>query len=189
MSNMAVIRLKPNECVRGYLPLVCVRCGQLAEDSKAFRFTRLPTWMYLAFFAAGLPCVILAVRIHFVVLAAAMIWVLGVITLRKSATVDLPVCHKHRRRLGVNTAVLFILVPVIVVLIFAVVGVPYLLSSKGVIPDGVTFCALPIILFAFLGFAVMVSRGGIRPTAIADTGITIKGVHNHFADVVRELRD
>jgi hypothetical protein len=186
---MAQIRLKPQECVRGYLPLVCVRCGQLADDSKPYYFSRIPTWLYLAFFAAGVPCLIGAVRLHFTVLAAGLVWVLVVYLVRRSITVDLPVCPRHRRRLGVNTAALVLLVPLIVILIFAVVLLPLWLERQGVFVSGYALCMLPVLLFAMLGVAVALNRGGIRTSAITDAGITLKGVHPYFADVVRELRD
>jgi hypothetical protein len=186
---MAQIRLKPQECVRGYLPLVCVRCGRLAEDSKPYFFSRIPTWMYLAFFAGGIPCLIGAFRLHFTVLAVGLVWVAGVYLVRRTATVDLPVCPKHRRRLGVNTAALVLLVPLIVVMIFAVILLPIWLERRGVRIEGFAFCILPVMLFALLGMAMVLNRGGIRTSAITDAGVTLKGVHPHFADIVRELRD
>jgi hypothetical protein len=186
---MAQIRLKTNECARGYLPLVCVRCGQLADDSKPFKFSRIPIWMYVLFFLCGIPCVITAIAVHPAVLASSLLWLAGVILLRRAVTVDLPVCPRHRRGVGLRAFGLFILIPLIVVLIVAVVGVPIIMSRQRVALDGFGFCLLPVILVILIGLVALVNRGGIRVTSITDSGVTLKGVHSHFADVVRELRD
>jgi hypothetical protein len=186
---MAQVRLKTHECARGYLPLVCVRCGQLADGLRPFHFSRIPPWMYLVFVAGLFPCLLVAVRVHLAVLTSALLWVIGVFVLRRSANVDLPVCPKHRRRFGFNAVLLLALVPLVILLIIAVISVPLFLSQRGVVVGGYGFCILPVMLLVLLGIVVSVSRGGLRPAAISDTGVTIKGVHENFADIVRELRD
>jgi hypothetical protein len=153
------------------LPLVCVKCGQLADDTKPVTFSMHPGWM------------------HILVLACVVPWLVAAFLLRRTATVDLPICRKHRRNLGFKTAMLTVLVPAIVLLIFSVVGLPYLLNSRGIRVEGIAFCVLPMLLFVLLTIAAIVNRSGVRPTAITDRGITLKGVHPHFADIVRELRD
>lgn len=168
---MAQLRLKSHECVRGYLPLVCVRCGQPAEDSKTVTFSMHPGWMHLLILLCVIP------------------WLVAAFFLRRTATVDLPVCRRHRRRLGMKTFMLSLLIPVIVLLIFAVIGLPMLLSRRGIMVDGFAFCILPIALFVLLGVAAFVNRGSVRPTAIDDNGITLKGVHPLFVDIVWELRE
>ena len=77
---MASITLDRDECGEGFLPPVCVRCGEAAPQSQSQTFHWFPPAVYLALIpVCTLP-----------------IYIILVLVLRKQRTVLLPVCSRHR---------------------------------------------------------------------------------------------
>ena len=77
---MASITLDRDECGEGFLPPVCVRCGEAAPNSQKQTFHWFPPLIYLLLIpVCTLP-----------------LYIILVIILRKSRTVLLPVCNTHR---------------------------------------------------------------------------------------------
>jgi hypothetical protein len=168
---MAEIRLGRYEIESRALPHVCLKCGAPAAIHKKKKFHWHPAWVNLFVFFGLLPCAIL------------------MIVLRKSMTVPVPLCERHknhwlwRQVVGIGGVVL---------LLVGLFGGLALNSARGnEASDALagTFCfGIALYLFVWVVIWIVLSVIEIKPNEITDHTITLKGVHQHFIDAMHRLR-
>ena len=168
---MATITLDRDECGEGFLPPVCVRCGEAAPQSQSQTFHWFPSAVYLALIpVCTLP-----------------IYVILVIVLRKQRTVLLPVCSRHRslwlqRRVLTSLGVVLMVLGVWSGVAFSRALEQALDSNNPIIITSVAGLTAGLVL---IGIS---SIGTVRPTRITERLITLKGVSPVFAETVEQYR-
>src|SRR5438132_1122897 len=75
---MAIIRVLRGETDGESFPDMCVRCGEPTDERTRQTFAWMPGWVHVLLFLGLLP------------------WLLAALFTRKTMTVDVPVCHRHR---------------------------------------------------------------------------------------------
>jgi len=168
---MATITLDRDECGEGFLPPVCVRCGEAAPNSQSHTFQWFPPLVYLALIpVCTLP-----------------LYIILVLVLRKSRTVLLPVCSRHRglwlqRRLMTIAGALAMVLGVWIGGVFG-------RDLERALDLNNAFLAMSLAGFVIgLVFIGISGAGTVRPTRITERLITLKGVSPAFADTVEQYR-
>jgi hypothetical protein len=168
---MATITLDRDECGEGFLPPVCVRCGEAAPNSQSQTFHWFPPAVYLALIpVCTLP-----------------LYIILVLILRKTRTVRLPVCSLHRglwlqRRVLTILGVLAMILGVWIGAIFDSEIKRTLDINNPLIASSVTGLVIGLVLIGLSGI------GSVRPVRITDRLIKLKGVSPVFADTVEQYR-
>ena len=166
---MAKVILDRDECGEGFLPPVCIRCGEAATGVRQQYFQSTPPVLYLLVFI----CFPLFLVLFFV--------------LRKKMNVALPVCERHqgmwlRRQLISTLGIVSIVGGVIGGVTFGY-ELDNLLDTKGA---GVAVVVIGLLVAAIcFGIAGL---GMLRPTRITNDTITLSGVSPIFADTVEQYR-
>jgi hypothetical protein len=164
---MALVRLHRDDA-DGYLPDVCMCCGEPASALTTKRMAWCPPWVGVLILAGLLPYVIVSL----------------VMTLR--ATIQAPLCDQHqghwfnRLVLMWGSAALLGLVSVA-----GIVFVSVLPQEQDAIKGFVCFGCI-LLLLAWLIVAIVVQNTAIRPTEITTTHITLTGVSDRFVDAVED---
>lgn len=159
---MANVRLTPEQCQGDDLPPLCARCGRPAVDRVERAFAWHPPWLGVFILLGVLPGVVLMIY-H-----------------TRRRTVRLPMCDRHRRHWKNPALATLIGLPVCVALM------P--LGAVVFRTPGVTVAGVYLFLAGVVGIAVWNGRL-IRPDRIDADGIVLAGVHQEFADAVKESRD
>lgn len=155
----------------GYLPPVCMCCGEPASDTKQRTMTWCPPWVGILILAGLLPYVIIA----------------SVMT--KRTTVQVPLCDQHQGHWFNRTLLMwgsFFL--------FGIIGVAGLVlglnlqkgDQDAVMPFVCIGCA--VLLVAWIIIAVVCQNTAIRPREISTYEITLTGVCSEFIDAVEDAR-
>jgi hypothetical protein len=168
---MASITLDRDECGEGFLPPVCVRCGESAPNSQKQTFQWFPPLVYLLLIpVCTLP-----------------LYIILVLILRKSRTVLLPVCSRHRglwiqRRALTVLGILMMIFGVWIGGVFARELEQALDLNNAFIVFSVTGLVAGLVLIGISGI------GTVRPSRITERLITLNGVSPVFADTVEQYR-
>ena len=157
---MAKIRVYRDERDGEQFPDICMRCGAEVDQLLSVRFAWMPGWAHLFIFAGALP------------------WLLACLILRKSMTVEVPVCRDHanawrNRRLFLYLGLLF----------WVVVGIA-LAAGWDELPEGARMPAGAFALFGSLIWlltAAIYLSSGIKPSRITDRFIELVGTNKEFA--------
>jgi hypothetical protein len=167
---MAQVTLELGEA-DGYLPPVCMCCGEPASATKVRTMAWTPPWVGVLIFAGLLP---------YVIIAAVM---------TKRATVEVPLCERHqwhwlnRNLLMWGSFFLFGLV--------GAAGLTIGLSLQKQDQDMVMpFVCIGcfVLLVVWLVIAIACQNTAIRPSEITEYEITLTGVCRAFIDAVDEAR-
>lgn len=168
---MPKVRLTNSECrKRGRLPEVCMVCGAPSTRTVNRTFFWVPQWMY---FLVGLLILILVFR--------------------KSMTLNVPVCPRHRYYWSIKTAIMSVGVVAILTLLFAI-PFYYIESARGTPAMNSDFINRDIWLISLGIFLVngiiltLIVRSGVRPTLIDRDGIEFKCVALEFEQALEEKR-
>ena len=157
---MATVRLGLYELEEYDLPRVCMCCGAPTRYAKTKKFQWFPPWAFL------------------------LLGVLGALIFSKRATVDIPLCDRHKWHWGIRTAIALV---GILILVGLGIGVALVASEN---QDLAPYLVIPLLL-VFVGWLVLLIYLGvttIRPTEITDKSITLKGVSEEFVDALEEAR-
>jgi hypothetical protein len=146
--------------------MVCMVCGQPADDTKSQSFYWHTPWIHLALLCGLLPWLILA------------------LVLRKTAVVKAPLCPRHRSHFLLRTLAICGLV---LLLIVGSIGLGVLVSEmerNG--SSGEWGWSFPVFLIVVIVIIVVVTQMFVRPARITDDTITLKGVHPDFVTAVEK---
>ncbi len=168
---MPQVQLRLNEA-DGYLPAVCMCCGEPATAHKAKKMQWCPPWVGILILTGLLPYLIVA------------------LILTKRTTVQAPFCDRHQghwlNRLLVMWGSFFL---------FGVIGLAAFIFSIN-LPRQNQDNVFPFVclgsvalLVVWIIIAIVCQYTIIRPTEITDDDITLTGVCNAFIDAVEEARD
>ncbi|HEY2784132.1 MAG TPA: hypothetical protein VGJ05_04080 [Fimbriiglobus sp.] len=168
---MARIRLDERECRKNKLPMVCMVCGDDADEYVRKKFAWEPGWVYLPIVLGGGILLVLIL----------------VLILRKSMTVYCPLCYQHRshwvRRAIWCWGLLAAWLIGLVVLIAIGSGIK---GNDHVGPFVVGGLLFTLVMFVVVG---MISTRGVRPKEITDYDITLVGVHDDFEEAAEKELD
>lgn len=165
---MANIQLHESETYRERLPDMCMACGEPAVDHIRRNFSWCPPWVGVLLLAGALPYIIVA----------------SITT--KRMLVEVPVCDRHRGYFWKRNLLMWL-----PLLLIGVGGIGLAVAAEQVQRDasGIV-CGLTALLFiAWLIAAVVIQSFMIKPTEITERSITLKCVHERFADAVRDVQD
>lgn len=167
--RLATIILDRDECDEGFLPSVCVRCGESATGVVVQTFR----WFHPALFLLIFVCLPLYL-------------ILGIV-LRKQMKVTLPTCDAHRS-IWIRRQVMMML-GVFAMIVGVITGLTF-----GHDFDRRYYWSGGFMIFFGLGFAigiVLIAIGNllaVRPTRITRNEITLKGVSPVFTETVEQYR-
>jgi hypothetical protein len=167
---MAAFTLVNPERYGDKLPPVCLCCGEKATLFKRKRFTWHPSWVYLFLPLGLLPVLIVAMIVT------------------KSATIEAPLCTRHRYHWSGRTALVLLSLFGIIFLVFVAIA----LSSTSPRPTSFGQFLWGMVLFGFLGWlvtVVIVSSTTIRASKITADSLTLRNVADNFETAVREFGD
>jgi hypothetical protein len=167
------------------LPPVCCVCGKPAARTRPETFRRAAGWVSWALLLCGLPWLLpdLFPRpsyAHSVFsVACAVPWLAGLVLARRSATLDLPVCDRHRRRrkrawwvLGVG------------LLLAVAVGCSAEVLATGSVTRGDLIAGSFLFGLSALVVAVGLVDDRVRAAGIDDRTVTLDRVSEAFAEAV-----
>jgi hypothetical protein len=167
---MAKVTIDRRDAEDGYLPDVCMVCGDGGTTPRGKQFSWHPPWVYVLFLGGLVPFVIVAVL------------------LSKRMKIDAPLCPRHRghwmwRGVVVIGGLLLVLLLgfVSVILIAELERNPRFRNLGGWVCGGVLLLAL-----VWLVVAVIFQSTAIRPTEITDWDMTLVKVSQEFADAYNE---
>jgi hypothetical protein len=166
---MASLTLDRDECAEGFLPPVCVRCGEAATGTRSQTFQWSPPILFLLFFVCTPLCILLF------------------LLLRKRMTVALPLCDRHRgmwvrRQIAMVAGILSMVAGIWVGATFGR-EIDRLLHFDSTTPIAIFGGVMAgVLLVGIAGF------GAIRATRITTDTITLKGVSPAFAETVEQYR-
>src|SRR5579864_409013 len=175
---MAQIRLREWETDAEHLPMTCMVCGEPAVTHVRKKFTWAPEWLSILAFLVFIVGTILALLVLILYFA-----------LRKQMLVEVPTCERHqgywRRR------ILWAYLPLVLLLLAGVAEVVFMVSLDAG-PDreimyGPCF-GTAIGAFIWLVIAAVVQKGTVQAASISDRDITLKKVHEKFAESLVALR-
>ena len=159
---MADVRLRLRE-VDGYLPQVCMCCGEPASDTKTRTMSWCPPWVGILILAGLLP------------------WAIVVAILTRRVTVQVPLCEQHQSHwLNRNLLIWgsFFL--------FGLLGLGGIVLGLN-LPRQEQDAVMPFIcigsgvmLLAWVIILVICQQTAIRPKEITDDDITLTGVCGAF---------
>jgi hypothetical protein len=163
---MATIRFHREEGREGNLPLVCMVCGENAEEHEPLRkrFTWMPGWVYLF------------------LLVHLLVFLIVALIVRKACVVYTPLCEEHRgywsNRMWMNLGLLMSLVGIIAsMVVLAQFSAP-----------GWTYAVIAGSFLVMLISAAVVSQRSIRPTHIDERTIRLTNVNSRFCQELRDQR-
>lgn len=164
---MATIQLQKHECKDGWLPPICMVCGEPANEDEPIphKFSWTPSWVWI-------------------LILAGLIWpfVVGAI-LRKRRTVFTPMCEEHRgywaNRWWMGFGILAGL--------FGMIGAMIALAQFNA-PPWTYVAAVVAFLVSLIGSSI-VSNNSIRPTYIDDYVCHLTNVNGEFRERVREQQE
>jgi hypothetical protein len=171
---MAQVHLGRFEAATKRLPQVCVVCGESATARVRKNFVWHPLWVS-AFLWLGLPFACVGLP-SFVVLS----WVFT-----KRMMVSLPFCRLHKNHWSKRTVYTMALL----LLMIAVGAGELVWIANGPSQRVADFCGfvffswLTLALIWLIG-AVIINGTAIQPAEITESGITLRGVSETFADEV-----
>jgi hypothetical protein len=157
---MATVRLGRYEVEQYDLPRVCMCCGARASHYKTKKFQWFPPW---AWFVLG--------------------WI-GMMIFMKTATMQVPLCEKHKWHWVWTPLFAIVGLVAIFALLFAGVAVADALKLD---PPAV-FIPVGVLFLAWLIALIVLSVNTIRPTEITDKSITLRGVSPDFIAALEEAR-
>ena len=166
---MAQIRLDLAQA-DGYLPAICMCCGQLATKTVTKRMQWCPPWVGVLILAGLLPYAIVA----------------SILTRR--AVVQAPFCDEHKRHWFKRNMLIWG-----TLLLFGIVGVGTIVIAanvddqqriKPLMPYACVFVSLEGIVW--IAIVIACASTGVRPKEITDIEITLTGVSEQFVEAVAE---
>jgi hypothetical protein len=167
---MAEIRLDREEA-DGYLPNICMCCGEEATVFKTRKMSWCPPWVGV------------------LILVAWPVWLAVTIIMTKRTTIQAPFCDQHKghwfnRTLLISLTGVALAAIVIPAFIFAIT----LGDRPGRGNDFAPFvCIGGVVLFVVWLILVIIAQStAIRPKEITDYEITLQGVSNEFVDAMEE---
>ncbi|WP_020475926.1 hypothetical protein [Zavarzinella formosa] len=170
---MPKVTLTEYECRNDLLPMVCLKCGAIANTTVRRQFSWYPSWViWLAFL--GLMIALVA----------------GVI-MTKRMVIESPMCDRHQghwanRKLWTWLALGFLAV-------LLIVGIE-LYSEAHQQQDKDFFATLiwgggATLLVAWLAFALVLRIGMIKPKIITSQTITLLNIHPEFVRALKQERE
>ena len=171
---MAHIRLHVQQA-DGRLPMVCMRCGEPATVVKTKKLSYYPRWLILLVLV-GLPGLVLLVVLALV--------------LRRRATLQTPLCDRHKNHWTTRLAIGWAAAAVVIVTAIAFVVAIIMLDKAGPRNADIfgPFLCLGA-MFVFIGLLVLLAilhNTSIRPDEITYTHILLNGVSDAFVTAVEE---
>lgn len=168
---MAQAWLDRYECDRdGELPPVCMKCGADAEHYVKRTFSWCPPWVII------------------LIVAGVLIWVILSIVLTKTMKVFVPLCEEHKNYFGRRKMVGSVVVLAGLGVMFAGIGVAVAFADKWNDLGGYFVCGgVVVFLIALIAGSIVMSQG-IKPTGITDDDIKLSGVHEEFAEALKDQR-
>jgi hypothetical protein len=163
---MADLRLGRYEIEHYDPPPVCMRCGAPSAVCKDHRFQWSPPWVYILLLLGLVPAAI----------------VIGIT--RKTMTVPVPLCARHKWHWGGRTAIVLLGLVGIFVVMFGGIAVADELNLE---PPAV-FIPVGFLFLAWIVSAVVLAATTIRPREITDKSITLSGVSPGFIEALNEAR-
>jgi hypothetical protein len=171
---MADVRLHRDDA-DGYLPGVCMVCGNDATGTKSKTMSWCPPWVGVLILAGVLPYAIVA------------------LVLTKRATIQAPFCDRHQGHWFNRNAIMwgsFFLLGLICIGSFILMAAlshgPQKQEDSAIL--GIV-CFGGILLFlAWLITVIICQHTAIRPKEITDTHITLTNVSGGFADAVEDAK-
>jgi hypothetical protein len=166
---MAIITLEHGECEEGFLPPICIRCGNSAMGIQNRMFQWIQPILYITVFL----CFPLFIALYFL--------------FRKRVMVAVPVCDRHRN-MWMSMQFFSVLGP-IVMFAGVILGILYDndLTRRGEKEDGMLILTGAGII---LGTALIMfgSLLIVRPVRITRDAITLRGVSPIFVEMVDQYR-
>jgi hypothetical protein len=163
---MADIRLGRYEIEHYDPPPVCARCGAASVVCKNHRFNWSPPWVFILLFMGVLP---------YAIAAAAT---------RKTMSVPVPLCARHKWHWGGRTAVVLLGLVVIFLIFFAGIAV----ADDFQLEPPAVFLPVGVLFLVWIVSAAVLGTTTIRPREITDRSITLSGVSPGFIDALNEAR-
>jgi len=162
---MARIMLWENETDSRCLPGVCMACGSPATSHESKTFSWSPPWT------------------RYVPIAGFILYY----TMMRHMRVEVPLCDRHRNYWLVRR--LWMWVP-FAILVLGGVGLVMLLGAAGAEEAiGITMLLGLLCFTAWLFVVVILQSIMIQPTEITDRSISLKCVHEDFANALYKLQD
>jgi hypothetical protein len=175
---MARVRLSMKNLQSADLPPVCVICGRAADLSLRKTFQWRPQRLFTASIVRMLLlCTIVSWPILFVISE----------TRKRRATVDLPICRRHRRYWIWRS--FWILAPLLVLVASTLVAT--VLVLLGVIPLAGIYSVVVSLIMIFIVWAVaalIAEQTGLRAIEITRDDLILAGAHAVFADLAQRGR-
>ncbi|MGL6075900.1 MAG: hypothetical protein ACRC8S_17220 [Fimbriiglobus sp.] len=166
---MAEVTLDIEECRKGMLPPVCVRCGRHAPRTKSVNYFWEPRWV-LFFYIGGLV----------------LYWIVAS-GLRKKTTIHWPVCREHDGFWGWYFVLLGGWFFVFMVLLIFGIAVTQNPQFK---PIGLGMCGGAVLGFIVCtGVREVIIRKMIHPVEITEYEVTMQKVHPEFVAALEEDRE
>jgi len=173
---MARVRIPLNRIKAAHMPPVCIVCGQPVDAHVPKTFTWRPSMLSWGFWFCVFFC------------QPALLLILAVSFMNtRRATVECPMCERHRRYWAWRG--FWTVAPLLV--ITATVLVLGILVLTRRVPDDVVaymFIGTAVLLLLWAAGAKVVQRSSLRVDEISRDDITLVGAHHAFADHLRTER-
>jgi len=169
---MAVVELRRRELRPGALPKVCMICGRSATTIRRKKFSWHPPWVIVLALLGLFPYFIVA------------------LALTKSNSVDVPMCHRHRRYWGTRF-LLFFASFVLMLVLCTLTSFLANYASESKYRPLTGFICLGALGWIFVWFFTVfaIQHVSLRPVEITDKSVTLKNVCDEFRLAVEDLRD
>jgi uncharacterized integral membrane protein len=170
---MAEIRLTVEEAA-GPLPPVCICCGEPATVTKTKKMAWHPRWVYA------------------LILLHVLVFAIVALALTKRATVQTPLCHRHRHYWLLRTHAVtlsFLLLVAFGVGLFLLAASQPPRAGRREEPPEWFLASLGVMVVGWLVFAfaaILLGRTAVRPKQITAVDITLQRVSDRFVDAVLE---
>jgi hypothetical protein len=162
---MAKLKIWKGDIQDGRLPPVCVVCGSEADATKTVNFHWNPSWVILLLLFGLLPVV------------------LGYLLTKKSMTVPLPVCERHRRRWSVRWIILGSWMTVAIGL--GCLGAYVLAHGDKTLGENIMVSAAGLLVLAAIAI-MFLGDGRVHPNEITDQTITLTGLSDAFVQAMEQ---
>src|SRR5947207_3893913 len=171
---MARVRIPLNRVKAAHMPPVCIICGQPVDAHVPKNFTWRPSTLSIGFWVCLCACLP----------AALVILAVGAIMNTRRATVECPMCERHRRYWAWRG---FWTIAPLLALTATVLVLGILVLTRRV-PDDIVaymFIGTAVLLGLWALGALVVQRSSLRLVEITRDDITLVGAHRDFADHLR----
>ena len=164
---MARIRIYEDEADGDEFPRRCVLCGRETTERVVNTFSWVPGWVNILILAGLAP------------------WLILTMILRKSMSIALPVCFKHRHHW--RNRRMYVWLGLVLWLVYAA----GLLAISGELSANLRFAGIGVLVFGVLAWllgGLIYTNSGIQPGEITDRWAELIRVNAEFADEWQEIK-